>query len=242
MWISYRSCAAFFFVYALFSTNAIAATISVSQESAPGAGDFASNVLGTIKTFDTTGTLSGFYNYSANQYNGPASLTADQSHVFLVSSRDGLGIFLVHDNAQPDGDGGQAEMQMDLTGDTAGFLVYDDPEGGRDNYNTTGTQFQMQNIWNDGVTDGVVIGTLDGNWSVDIQFADLFDADGVALLNLSSWVALSSDGLGGQTELGLALEEGRRVRLSSVPVPAALWLFGSGLIGLIGAARKKGYA
>lgn len=29
------------------------------------------------------------------------------------------------------------------------------------------------------------------------------------------------------------------VRISSVPVPAAVWLFGSGLIGLIGAARRK---
>ena len=53
MKISYRFCAVFFFVYVLFSTNATAATISVSQESAPGAGDFASNVLGTIDIFDT---------------------------------------------------------------------------------------------------------------------------------------------------------------------------------------------
>ena len=29
------------------------------------------------------------------------------------------------------------------------------------------------------------------------------------------------------------------VRISSVPVPAAVWLFGSGLIGLIGVARRK---
>jgi hypothetical protein len=239
MRISYRFCAVFFFVYVLFSTYATAATISVSQESAPGAGDFASNVLGTIDIFDTTGTLSSFYSYSGSQYNGPAALAADQSHVFLVSASNGLGLFIVHDNAQFNGNGGQAEMQVDLAGDTAGYLVHDDPVGGRDNYNATGTQFQFQNIWNDGVTDGVVIGTLDGNWSVDIQFADLFDADGTAFSGLSSWVALSSDGLGGQTELGLVLEEGRRVRLSSVPVPAALWLFGSGLLGLIGVARKE---
>jgi hypothetical protein len=29
------------------------------------------------------------------------------------------------------------------------------------------------------------------------------------------------------------------IRLSAVPVPAAVWLFGSGLIGLIGVARRK---
>ena len=36
------------------------------------------------------------------------------------------------------------------------------------------------------------------------------------------------------SEFGSAL-----VRVSSVPIPAAFWLFGSGLIGLIGIARRK---
>jgi hypothetical protein len=29
------------------------------------------------------------------------------------------------------------------------------------------------------------------------------------------------------------------VRLEAVPIPAALWLFGSGLLGLVGIARRK---
>ena len=29
------------------------------------------------------------------------------------------------------------------------------------------------------------------------------------------------------------------IRLSAVPIPAAVWLFGSGLIGLIGIAKRK---
>lgn len=33
-----------------------------------------------------------------------------------------------------------------------------------------------------------------------------------------------------------------RAEFSPVPVPAAVWLFGSGLLGLIGAARRKEYA
>jgi hypothetical protein len=32
---------------------------------------------------------------------------------------------------------------------------------------------------------------------------------------------------------------GSGVAINSVPVPAAAWLFGSGLIGLAGAARRK---
>jgi hypothetical protein len=30
-----------------------------------------------------------------------------------------------------------------------------------------------------------------------------------------------------------------RIQLTAVPVPAAVWLFGSGLIGLVGFARRK---
>jgi len=30
-----------------------------------------------------------------------------------------------------------------------------------------------------------------------------------------------------------------RVDFNPVPVPAAVWLFGSGLIGLVGVARRK---
>lgn len=40
--------------------------------------------------------------------------------------------------------------------------------------------------------------------------------------------------VGSQSDLGIFL-----VRTSLVPIPAAVWLFGSGLIGLIGVARRK---
>ena len=42
----------------------------------------------------------------------------------------------------------------------------------------------------------------------------------------------------GNSEVGIYM-----VRTSAVPIPAAVWLFGSGLIGLVGMARrKKSYA
>jgi len=34
-------------------------------------------------------------------------------------------------------------------------------------------------------------------------------------------------------------DEGYLIRPSAVPLPPALWLFGSGLLGLIGVARMK---
>ena len=166
----------------------------------------------------------------------------------FVEASDGVGIFVVHDNGLAGNGGGRAETKVDLFGDIATFLVQDDANGnnGRDSYTESGTLFTAVNGWVGSYTDGYVIGSLDGNWVIDMQFADVSDIDTSTIAandptisGLLTWAALSSDGLGGQTEIALALEEGRRVRVSAVPVPAALVLFGSGLLGLIGITRRK---
>jgi hypothetical protein len=51
----------------------------------------------------------------------------------------------------------------------------------------------------------------DGRWGTE--------DDAVFCGNLATWVATSN--------------------VSAVPVPAAVWLFGSGLIGLVGFARRE---
>ena len=234
----------------LIVSSAHAATVSIFQESAPGAGDFNTNLLGTIQSFSTPGTLADFYDYRASEFKNTAavSLTRDQSHLFLVDASDGLGLFVVHDNGASNG-GGRAETLVDLLGDIAAFLVQDEPlpdSTGRDSYTESGTQFTAVNGWVSGKTDGYVIGSLDGAWMIDMQFADVSSIDpstqaagDPTINNLLTWAAISSDGFGGQTEIALVLEEGRRVRISAIPVPPAIWLFGSGLVGLIGAARRK---
>jgi len=45
--------------------------------------------------------------------------------------------------------------------------------------------------------------------------------------------------LGGAILTGQTIFDNVRLSSSAVPVPAAVWLFGSGLLGLIGVARKK---
>ena len=224
-----------------FVSSVHAVTVSVFQESTPGAGDFSANPLGTIESFSTTGTLAQFYNYSSQKFTntGSITLTVDKSHLFLVDASDGLGLFVVHDDGvnAPQGVGGLAKTKVDLLGgDTATFIQQDDP--GSDTYADTGTEFKAKQSWNIGFTDGYVIGSLDGNWTVDVQFTDVL-LPGQTIKNLTAWAALSSDGVGGQTELALALVEDRRVRLSMIPIPPAVWLFGSGLLGLIGIARRK---
>ncbi len=230
-----------------FGSPGYAASVDVFQESAPGAGDFSANQLGTIESFGTTGTLSEFYAYTSQQFTNVSSiaLTEDQSHLFLVGASDGLGLFVVHDDGIARG--GNAETQVDLLGgDTATYLVQDDP--GDSIYTDTGIEFTARQSWTQGFTDGYVIGSLDGNWTVDVQFKDVSIFSGPVINGLTTWAAISSDGLGGQTEITLALEEERRVRLVNVPnravpvlgqFPPTLLLLGSGLLSLGMARRRK---
>ena len=47
-------------------------------------------------------------------------------------------------------------------------------------------------------------------------------------------IAISTDAFDGADSIGID-----NFTIDSVPLPAAVWLFGSGLLGLIGIARRK---
>ena len=67
-----------------------------------------------------------------------------------------------------------------------------------------------------------------------------YDADNTVFLNIDlGGVNLVQGSLTGCTGSCQALALGSWLRTSAVPVPGAVWLFGSGLIGLIGVARRK---
>ena len=67
-----------------------------------------------------------------------------------------------------------------------------------------------------------------------------YNADNSVFLNITlGGVNLVQGSLAGCTGSCQALAPGMWTRTSVVPVPAAVWLFGSGLIGLIGVARRK---
>jgi len=81
------------------------------------------------------------------------------------------------------------------------------------------------------------------------SFAFLYD--GVSMLDLCVLVGCVGAGWdffegafgindnGDITVLGYINGEARAFLISAVPVPASVWLFGSGLLGLVGVARKK---
>lgn len=214
------------------------ATIRVSQESIAGAGDFDSNVLGFVDSYSSSLTASGYYGYNTNfaaSFDDGAqdvTLTANKSHVFFVDGADGLSAFFVHDKPVDRSDGG-ALMTLDLVGDGASVLVRDDNEA-------TGlpsgpNHFEMNRAWSGCCTDGFVIGALDDNWSLFAEF-DALTARGRTWNDFDGWWVFD-----GATSIDLASDLDRRVRfdLAPVPLPAAVWLFGSALIGFIGIARRR---
>jgi len=210
--------------------------IEVSQESSFGAGDFDSNILGSINVYDTAGTAAALYNYqwSASLINYPFSpthvtdptLIDNTSHLFMVNSAvDGLTLFVINDN-NSDGSGGSALMQVDLSGDPdgMGILVSDDPgEVVLNNpFQATGT-FK----WDSCCTDGMVLGTINGDWELLVGFL-------APPVGLTDWNAYSSGG----SSLALALGGGAgRVRLQVVPEPATIALLG--IAGMVVMTRRR---
>ncbi len=198
-----------------------AARIRVSQESRPGAGDFDENVLGTIESADAGGVSAAeFYSYSEEYYysfggNGPR-LRADTSQIFVVSAKEGLTLFIVHDRPD-DEDGGAAVLRLKVEGDPDGadILVFDDPFSDWDSYEIQLDQrlFITRHRWFPCCTDGLVLGTLEGSWRLFIEFPlddDFYGPE--TIQGMRFWTVLSAGG----SEIPLEMEKGRRVRLDPV--------------------------
>ncbi|MFC1491376.1 hypothetical protein ACFLQ0_02165 [Nitrospinota bacterium] len=195
-----------------------AARIRVAQESRPGAGDFDKNILGFIDAyFEKEKAASEVYSYeevARYSFNGPhPSLRADTSHLFFVTTKEGLCLFIVHDKPN-DEDGGVAVMRFRVKGDPDGarILVFDDPYSDWDSFNATsgGKEFFTWHRWFPCCTDGFVLGALEGSWKAYLEFPakDALAADNT-FLGMKFWRAFSADG----SHIALKLVKGRRVRL-----------------------------
>jgi hypothetical protein len=198
--------------------------VAISQESAPGLGDFDDNILGYLLPYATTGTARDFYAYDDinASWNGACLSPLDKrSHLLLADTSDGLTLAIVHDQ-RIDADGGRAEMRFELFNDDNGTVrtVEDDPQPEYADVYTGDpgdTVFTSAHQWEPCCTDGQALSDLDGSWSMLVQFTEV-DGDGKTLPidGLNEWVAYSADG----STIPLALELDRRVRLQAlVPCP-----------------------
>jgi hypothetical protein len=184
--------------------------VRVSQESSAGTGDFDANVLGFIDPFFTGLSIADFYQYGVpngasynGELNGGPFPVSSLSQLFFVDALDGLSMVVVHDNPI-DGTGGSTQTQWNLAGDSAAFVVVDDPGEGV-TVSAGGTQFNSTKNWAPCCTDGYAIGSLDGVWAMFGQFLAL-------PTGIDQWAAVSSDG----GSISLELEEGRRVRFDRI--------------------------
>lgn len=198
--------------------------IRVAQESTVGAGDFDSNILGLINTYSTTGTHASFYRYDTIY---PASfgginevVSFNTTNLFFVEASDGLGFYAVHDRPILGASGqdldGMTAMRFELTGgDTASILLQDDPNNAfSDSFsNSEGKVFTTNNAFASCCTDGVVIGSIDGDdWAFFAEFRQ-------EPFGIDSFRAQSN----GSSEISLRLDTGLKVRFDLIPesVPTA---------------------
>jgi hypothetical protein len=81
-----------------------------------------------------------------------------------------------------------------------------------------------------------------GGWQVDLATLSIVDQT-TSILNLAGTGTISGNGFDlTPTQWSLsanATGSTYSMTVTAVPIPAAVWLFGSGLLGLVGIARKK---
>lgn len=246
----------------LFTTAATAAdaaldgpgwSVRVSQESAPGAGDFDKNFLGTVRPFETQATTPVFYGYADACYCGDfirLRLLPERTQMVFLDAADGMTMMVVHDDDLEDADGGWTEMRFELIGDPDGMYrsVYDDPvDVVPDSDIYTGEPgdrvFTSAHLWSQCCTDGdaftgfgaterpPVYGTTEYfPVSLIVEFTEV-DGDPATspIQGLETWTVVSANG----QEFELVLEEDLRVRLDVIQTPPSCPgdADGDGLVG-----------
>lgn len=112
-------------------------------------------------------------------------------------------------------------------------------------YSFTFDNFTIDNtnstLSNSGVLNFPYTTTMFSPFSINDGFImATYNSDNSVVLNIGiSGVNLAQGSLTTCTGTCQTIAGGSWLRTSAVPVPAAVWLFGSGLIGMIGIARRK---
>ncbi len=210
------------------STAGATLTIKVTQ---------GSTVLGTIEPY-TGGSYTGAANYSYSGsknhvINGPTAVL-QQGQFFFYEATDGLMFNAIFGSkAGESGTGRKADMIIWVAGSTANPIVKvtDDSSPIELKKTSITDPYKFTAGWNytESYGDGGVIGAIGGNaWTITV---DPSTYTGVTSLSAYS-------GSGGPISLSLGTNPGDNIVFTPVPIPPALLLFGTGLVGLVGIRRR----
>lgn len=128
-------------------------------------------------------------------------------------------------------DGGT--LAMFDNGDLGGTALVIGADGGHVEFTASGSDYTAELFDVNNVSGGSIILTGDSNFELGMDYGQGYITD-------TSWAAVSSPDtylitFAAKSAEGMTLA----VDVQAVPVPAAAWLFGSGLIGLVGVARRR---
>lgn len=124
--------------------------------------------------------------------------------------------------------GSSGSMNLGLTGLPLGWSwsVQDDTNEIGSDGTTPGWN------WISDYTDGGVIAGLDGEWEISIQR--------LASSGIDNWYFLSGPDATNPVKTALNLSgQNLVIKASAVPLPAAVWFFGSGILAMIGFSRRR---
>lgn len=189
------------------------------EQFVPSAGGYA--FVGVIDGYATAESAADYYDFTGANPDLPPdapTLVSNRSHLFVIESAgSGVCLVFIHDR-RADELGGAAETRWTLIGDANGadWLVQDGIPPADDYAGGAGDSvFAAAHEWPAANSDGGVIGSLNGCWSVVGMFTDFGDGPGNEIVNLESWAAYSP----GDITLGFALEADRPVRVAPVLNP-----------------------
>ncbi|MBL9150146.1 MAG: hypothetical protein JNM94_15770 [Phycisphaerae bacterium] len=202
--------------------------VRISQETAPGAGDFGAGIVGVINAFPLGASVEEFYQYGTPQpasFNGSAFASRSNTAHLFVAANDGksggsIRVGMVFDGlTDADFAGGRAETRVTAIVPDAGLSLdlADDPSdnsGDRYVVGSDGAFVASDQRWAPTVrTDGYVLGGLACGSVVHVAFTEFDDPESPPIGGLDTFLAMSSDG----STLPLALVADRRVQLEVLP-------------------------
>lgn len=171
--------------------------------------DLTSGLINTDTVWDFTGGVSGLNVIDIETNGNDFSITG--ANLTIKGDADDFIIFRV----SPTWTMNVSESRLLLDGGigTNNVLFYVDADAGEESFNFDNATFYGMSLWDLGTDTNNVISFN------NVQFCGQVVTDAVNFQNVSG--------------------SGCSFDTSAIPIPAAVWLFGSGLLGLIGIARRK---